>query len=470
MPNPVHGIRIAELARRSGTSRETIHFYLREGLLRKPKKTSRNMAYYDETHVEELKLIKRLRTESYLPLQVIKKVMKEGRLGTSARQLDLAGELFGQGARTELEPLTQKALAERSGLSERRIQEYEAKGLLRPRESGRQKLYGYDDLRIAELLRLAEEETGPGGEELVLERYEILERHMAELVKAEMKHFFNRIVAEGNPKRVLDVLHGGRETIGRFLATARARRLREEVEAMMPAIEEAIGGAAPERWYEDISDALRERLGEPERRKRLLERFEKSPGDVSAATALFEHLVLIGDTTDAIDLHSRARGAARDEPGVKLLLAEALIDRQHLDQGILLLDQLREGRGRLERPDPMLEALWGAGVLLRLRRDFALLRSSTELIGYLARAFNAFDLARSADTATGLTAARVRLLLGRVSVSTPAFLGAHEQGRKDLVACLEDVEKLRARGDLSYGVLDRLELNARSFLTRVNQT
>ncbi len=56
-----------------------------KGLLRKPKKTSRNMAYYDESHIEQLKLIKRLRTESYLPLHVIKKVLKEGKLGTSAR-------------------------------------------------------------------------------------------------------------------------------------------------------------------------------------------------------------------------------------------------------------------------------------------------------------------------------------------------------------------------------------------------
>src|SRR5687767_1412769 len=136
MAAPGQGIRIAELARRSGTSKETIHFYLREGLLKKPKKTSRNMAYYDESHVEQLKLIKRLRTESYLPLNVIKKVSKEGKLGTSARQLDLAGELFGQNARAEFEPLTRKALSERTGISEKRIADYEAAGQI-GRASGR---------------------------------------------------------------------------------------------------------------------------------------------------------------------------------------------------------------------------------------------------------------------------------------------------------------------------------------------
>src|SRR5882724_5286253 len=116
MAPPSQGIKIAELARRSGTSKETIHFYLREGLLRKPKKTSRNMAYYDESHIEQLKLIKRLRTESYLPLHIIKKVLKEGKLGTSARQLDLAGELFGQGAKAEFEPVNKRQLADKTGL------------------------------------------------------------------------------------------------------------------------------------------------------------------------------------------------------------------------------------------------------------------------------------------------------------------------------------------------------------------
>ena len=97
------GFRIAELSRRAETPKETIHYYLRIGLLKKPRKTSKNMAYYDDSHVEQLKLIRRLRAESYLPLSVIKKVLKEGKLAESTRKIDLAGDLFGQGAKTEKE-------------------------------------------------------------------------------------------------------------------------------------------------------------------------------------------------------------------------------------------------------------------------------------------------------------------------------------------------------------------------------
>src|SRR5262249_5665977 len=43
---PPRGIRMAELSLRSGVPRETIHFYLREGLLQRPVKGGATVAYY----------------------------------------------------------------------------------------------------------------------------------------------------------------------------------------------------------------------------------------------------------------------------------------------------------------------------------------------------------------------------------------------------------------------------------------
>jgi DNA-binding transcriptional MerR regulator len=468
MAAPGQGIRIAELARRSGTSKETIHFYLREGLLKKPKKTSRNMAYYDESHVEQLKLIKRLRTESYLPLNVIKKVLKEGKLGTSARQLDLAGELFGQGARAEFDPLTKKALSERSGLSEKRIDEYEAAGLLHAKSAGAQKAkrYGYEDVRVAEILKTAEEEAGEGGERVVLERFTILEKHMAELVKEELAHFFSRVIAEGDPRRALELLRGGRETIGRFLGLSRARRLRDEVEAMMPAIEGAITGTKPEALFYSLDDEKRRALGEPERKAALREKFDRRPEDPATVVALFEHLVCMGDTNEVLELYNTVRGRARDSAPVLALYAESMIGNDRLDEAMNILDRLREAR---PQPEPMYEALWGSIVLSRLVRNFTSLSSSTELIGYITRAFSAFDAARSTPPASLFESARTHLLLGRICIATPAFLGAREQGARDLEKALDAVAQLRREQTLNWGALERIELNAQIFLERIRR-
>ena len=46
---------------RSGCSRDTIHFYLKTGLLHAPRKTSATTALYDATHLDRLRRIRTLR-------------------------------------------------------------------------------------------------------------------------------------------------------------------------------------------------------------------------------------------------------------------------------------------------------------------------------------------------------------------------------------------------------------------------
>ncbi len=55
-------ITIAELEKKTGTKRSTIHHYVRSGLLHEPDKTSQTMAYYDESHKIKLDLIKKIKS------------------------------------------------------------------------------------------------------------------------------------------------------------------------------------------------------------------------------------------------------------------------------------------------------------------------------------------------------------------------------------------------------------------------
>jgi AcrR family transcriptional regulator len=54
-------MRISDLEARSGFRRSTIQYYLREGILHPPDKTGRTMAYYDETHLQRLRDIHRVK-------------------------------------------------------------------------------------------------------------------------------------------------------------------------------------------------------------------------------------------------------------------------------------------------------------------------------------------------------------------------------------------------------------------------
>lgn len=60
-------MRMRDLVERTGVPRTTIHHYLREGLLPKPRKTAANAAVYDESHIERLRLVCALRGEELGP-------------------------------------------------------------------------------------------------------------------------------------------------------------------------------------------------------------------------------------------------------------------------------------------------------------------------------------------------------------------------------------------------------------------
>ena len=72
-------MKISQLVKRTSVPKETIHFYIREGLLRKPRKSGVNTADYNESYVDQIQLIKNLRDNYYLPIPEIKKIIKDFR-------------------------------------------------------------------------------------------------------------------------------------------------------------------------------------------------------------------------------------------------------------------------------------------------------------------------------------------------------------------------------------------------------
>ncbi len=476
---------IAELARRAATSKETIHFYVREGLLRKPKKCSQSDGVYDEGHLEQLKLIKRLRTESYLPLHAIKRVLQEGHLGVSVHQLDLAADLLGYSGK-EVGSLSRKEVAQRTQLPEERISRYEEAGILRPVRVGRRSRFGFEDLRVARIIRRAELESGPEGQDLVLERFRIVEKHVSELVQAELSHFFDRVLSAGKPGQALEMLQGGRGTVGSYLAVSRTRRLREEVEAMLPAIESTIADLATPVFVQ-LEPEIRAQLGELEDRKALEQEWRSDPDNLTVARRFLEHLVAMGDALAASEWYERALDGIRSDFKVRVLYAEALLLGDRHDEALRLIRRLRDEQ---EKSSSDLEVLWGAALIIHVRDHFSRIESSAELIGYLARAFAAFDHVRSEQTDDEVARARILLWSGRIFLMLPEFLGANQQGIKDLVSCLREIDSFRARlrslkatkstapysTDVSKaciptaGVLERIELNALTFLSQGAET
>ncbi|MFO7965263.1 MAG: MerR family transcriptional regulator [Desulfobacterales bacterium] len=148
-------MKIGELVKKTGVSRETIHYYIREGVLRKPRKTGKNVADYHEGYIEQIQLIKALRENYFLPIPVIKKLLRKMRkeslseqhsfrfLSEYFRPLDhlLSGSLIGEAA-----------FRKATGMSTKWLKIFEDWEIITFDRIGEQKSYSRENVIIGKLL------------------------------------------------------------------------------------------------------------------------------------------------------------------------------------------------------------------------------------------------------------------------------------------------------------------------------
>ena len=148
-------MKISELTKQTGVSKETIHHYIREGLLRKPRKTGKNTADYSEAYVRQVRLIKELRDNYFLPLPVIKKIMQEQKKQTPSEQSSF------QVQSEYLRPLERffpreiegkDAFQEATGLGRYWLDKLEEWGIISARVSGGEPVYSHENVVIGRLM------------------------------------------------------------------------------------------------------------------------------------------------------------------------------------------------------------------------------------------------------------------------------------------------------------------------------
>jgi len=150
------GLRIGKLSELTGVSRDTIKFYLKEGLIPRPFKTGRTMSYYDPSCVERIALIKKMQSERFLPLQVIKDMLKDE--GSAIEELALAEAFMGISAFSD--PVTVVSIEEilqKTGYSTQEIEKVERAGLIGPRRDEPGREFTSVDLQILSLIRRREQ-------------------------------------------------------------------------------------------------------------------------------------------------------------------------------------------------------------------------------------------------------------------------------------------------------------------------
>ena len=206
---------IGELSKRAGVSTQTIHYYLKEGLLPKPVKTSKTWAYYTLAHVERINMIRNLKERYFFPLKVIKGIVAEVSSHRSLMRetpLSVASDLKNSSVkRKQRNFLSKKELSQKAGVSQRFIEALEEMDFLLSDASNHTKQYDSDDLVLVKSIsRLLK--AGKGN----LEDFRFYQ-YFFSVLSDEMNFVNTKIIRPGGLKAIsLNEIEGHLNTIRNY--------------------------------------------------------------------------------------------------------------------------------------------------------------------------------------------------------------------------------------------------------------
>ena len=209
-------LKMKDLSEATGVNGATIRYYINEGLLPKPYKPFRNMAYYDESFIDKVKFIKTLQKDYFLPLEVIRVGIKESGYDLPAvvNKLDRAKQLMwvfdAESDQNGPEAVTREKLKKLSGLSAVDLAAALDNKMILSDENG---LFHQKEIEIArQIARIREFLTDDRGFpfDFLLQHYRIFES----LVDREFEVFLRNVInnkisvedANEMAERILDVL------------------------------------------------------------------------------------------------------------------------------------------------------------------------------------------------------------------------------------------------------------------------
>ena len=141
------GLRMKELVEASGVPKSTILYYLQQGLLPEPVKTSHNMAYYDPQCITRIRYIQNLQRRHRLSLSEIRQMLEaRGEAADLSIYIELNDIIFGPTHTDEL--LDAADFCRATGLTANQLQTLIDKRLMMPLTNGR---FDQDDVRMGEI-------------------------------------------------------------------------------------------------------------------------------------------------------------------------------------------------------------------------------------------------------------------------------------------------------------------------------
>jgi len=237
-------MKIRDLVQRTGVSKETVHYYIREGLLPKPRKRGRNIADYDESYVERLSTIKELQDNYFLPLSVIRNILKNQKKSSEAQSfLRIRSEYFHPvNHLLPSEAVGDDNFRKETGLGRKWLAKMEEWGILTPEMRQGQKVFSQDDITIGKLA-VEMENIGlgvrDGFDPEALRHYRDMFR---EIVVKSHKYFCEATLGKLPPEEFSKRGILGRQIMGDFFYHLYRKLSRAEYKRILALMENGAGG------------------------------------------------------------------------------------------------------------------------------------------------------------------------------------------------------------------------------------
>jgi len=227
-----------DLVRITGLPRETIHFYLTQGLLPKPLKTGRNTAVYGHEHLDRLQRIKDLQERHFLPLRAIKAVLEEGAGGGFSEEQEAMLRRVRASQAPSRSPTTSGAVA-LAGIVPSRVSRADLEALKRlgfidVKGRGREATVSVEDARILECWAAIGSLFRPGEERITPDVLGTYDDAMASLVDREAR-LLTRQYANLSGERAAELIEESDPVVTKLLAALRRKKIAALLEGVIPA-------------------------------------------------------------------------------------------------------------------------------------------------------------------------------------------------------------------------------------------
>jgi len=215
--------KVAELA---GVEKSTIHFYISQGLLPKPVRVSKQMAYYPPETVERVKIIKQLQ-KRFLPLKEIKKILKRPDNEIKEMLMKIDQEIL----------ITTKdgkeKLSSKIDLSQDVIEELKKIGLIKKEDE--KDLFREEILSIISDMRRAGLDESYGFSVKFLKNYvEVCKK----LVEIEFTEFNSKVIGKLPPEKIIDMAKIAIEKTSELIKILHKKVLLEKLEELTSELNE----------------------------------------------------------------------------------------------------------------------------------------------------------------------------------------------------------------------------------------